>query len=106
MRKSILLLLLLLSVGLEACLPKAQITSSPTTTSVALAPTSIRLAPTTVKTIPPVSVLSTYSGCTVVTQKPTPGPTPETIYPAINDADWVKGPATAKVTIIEYSDFQ
>jgi protein-disulfide isomerase len=46
------------------------------------------------------------SGCTVISQKPTPGPTAETVYPPITASDWVKGPSDAKVTIIEYSDFQ
>jgi hypothetical protein len=35
-----------------------------------------------------------------------PDPTAESIFPPVSETDWVKGPASAKVTIIEYSDFQ
>jgi hypothetical protein len=45
-------------------------------------------------------------GCTVVSPFPTPGPTQESLYPSQKDTDWSKGPDNAKVTIIEYSDFQ
>jgi hypothetical protein len=30
----------------------------------------------------------------------------ESLYPPVSDGDWIKGPETAEVTIIEYSDFQ
>jgi hypothetical protein len=43
--------------------------------------------------------------CTVVSFAPTPGPTEQSLFPPVNDKDWVQGPPTATVTIIEYSDF-
>jgi hypothetical protein len=55
--------------------------------------------------VPTESVLPD-TGCTAVTKKPAPGATQETIYPPVTAADHAKGPASAKVTIIEYSDFQ
>jgi hypothetical protein len=100
MRKSILLLLLLTAVLLVGCLPQVQATPTSTPT------TSARPAPTVVLSVPTQAALSPDSGCTVVTQKPTPGPTAESIFPPVTETDWVKGPADAKVTIIEYSDFQ
>jgi hypothetical protein len=100
MKKSILLFLMLLAVSLTGCLPKAQAT--PTTTATAEA----RPVPTVVLTVPTQSAFLPDPGCTVITKKPTPGPTAESIYPPITDADHVKGPEDAKVTIIEYSDFQ
>ncbi len=109
MRKVILLFLLAAAVVLTGCLPQAQATTpgSPTATSSSLPyATSSRPAPTVVLTVPAQAALLPDSGCTVITQKPTPGPTPVPIYPPITDTDWVKGPASAKVTIIEYSDFQ
>ncbi len=102
MKKSFLLFLMLLVVSLTGCLPREQAT--PTSTSTA--PTEARLAPTVVLTVPTQSAFLPDPGCTVVTKKPTPGPTAESIYPPVTDTDHVKGPKDAKVTIIEYSDFQ
>lgn len=99
MRKVYLILPILVTLLLAGCLPQAMAT--PTVT-----PTRARPAPTVVLTVPAQSSISPDSGCTVITQKPTPGPTAESIFPAVGDSDWVKGPASAKVTIIEYSDFQ
>jgi hypothetical protein len=44
--------------------------------------------------------------CTVVSREPTPGPTEQSLIPPVNETDWVHGPEDAKVTIIEYGDFQ
>ena len=49
---------------------------------------------------------SDEANCTVVSRQPTPGPTEQSIVPAISDADWFHGPEDAKVNIIEYGDFQ
>jgi hypothetical protein len=100
MRRYILLFLMLTAVGLAGCLPEVQATITLTKTSVA------HPAPTVILTVPAQSALSPASGCTVITKKPTPGPTAESIFPPVSATDWVKGPASAKVTIIEYSDFQ
>ncbi len=100
MRKIVLLFLMLIAVVLSGCLPQTQASPTSTTTTVA------HPAPTTVVTVPAQASILPDSGCTVITQKPTPGPTAETIYPPITGADWIKGPDTAKVTILEYSDFQ
>lgn len=45
-------------------------------------------------------------GCTVVSRQPTPNPTQESLLPPAGEEDWSKGPPDAKVTIIDYSDFQ
>jgi hypothetical protein len=45
-------------------------------------------------------------GCTVVSFNPTPEPTLQALFPSPGEEDWIKGPDTAAVTIIEYSDFQ
>jgi hypothetical protein len=96
MRKYVIPILMLVAVGLAGCLSQEQ---TPTLTVA-------RPAPTVVLTVPDESALSPDSGCTVITRAPTPGPTEESIFPPVGETDWVKGPATAKVTIIEYSDFQ
>lgn len=104
MKKSFLILLLLLAVGLSGCLPQA--TASPTPAATATATAVSLPSPTAGLIVPGENALLPDAGCTVVTQKPTPGPTPEAIYPAITAADHTKGPADARVTIVEYSDFQ
>ena len=102
MKKLFLLLLILLAVSLAGCKPQEGTASIPTLTPT----TEARPAPTVVLTVPTQASLLPDSGCTVITQKPTPGPTAESIFPPVSDADHVKGPASAKVTMIEYSDFQ
>ena len=98
MRKSIMLLFLLAAVILSGCLAQGQTTSPSSTNS--------QPAPTIVLKVPAQTSLAPVSGCTVVSQKPTPGPTQPPTYPLVSESDWVKGLANAKVTIIEYSDFQ
>jgi protein-disulfide isomerase len=100
MRKYLLLTLMLAAVVLSGCLPQVQATPTSTATATSQ-PASAALV-----TLPTQAELLPDSGCTVVTQKPTPGPTPIPVYPPVTGSDWVKGPASAKVTIIEYSDFQ
>jgi hypothetical protein len=46
------------------------------------------------------------SNCTVVSRPPTPGPTEQSLVPPVDETDWSHGPEDAKVTIIEYGDFQ
>jgi hypothetical protein len=104
MRKLFPLFLLLMAVTLVSCTPQVQAT--PTLSPTSTATTQARPAPTVVLTVPSGAPLFPDSGCTVITKKPTPGPTAESIFPRVSDTDWVKGPDTAKVTIIEYSDFQ
>lgn len=91
---------MLTGIALAGCLPQTQAIPISTTTPIA------RPAPTTVVTVPAQAALFPDAGCTVVTKKPTPGATAESIYPPITSTDWIKGPDSAKVTIIEYSDFQ
>lgn len=64
--------------------------------------------PTTSTPVPPTNTVPPTSrpGCTVISPMPTPGPTQRSLFPPVSDADWVRGPDTASITIIEYSDFQ
>jgi uncharacterized protein YceK len=110
MRKFYLSLLVLTTLLLAGCLPQVQATSTSTPNSrpvlTATSTVQSQPAPTAVQAVPTQAALFPVSGCTVITRKPTPGPTAESVFPLVNDTDWVKGPATARVTIIEYSDFQ
>lgn len=97
MRKYLLTLLLLASVALTAC-AKSTPTSLPTFT--AAAPTAELEVPQSMELVAP------DSGCTVVAKRPTPGPTQESLFPPASKEDHAKGPDDARVTIIEYADFQ
>lgn len=55
-------------------------------------------------TLPPSTPMADGNGCTSVSAEPTS--TPNSFAPALNDADYIFGPADAPVTIIEYCDFQ
>jgi len=46
------------------------------------------------------------ANCTVVSRPPTPGPTEQSLVSPVSETDWSHGPEDAKVTIIEYGDFQ
>ena len=70
-------------------------TRSPTSTPVPATATTM------LEELPPVP-----SGCTVVTRKYSPEPTQESIFPPVSSTDWIIGPETAAVTLIEYGDFQ
>jgi hypothetical protein len=91
---------MLSAIMFAGCLPQVQATPTLTAT------TNARPAPTIVLTVPALAALSPNSGCTVITKKPTPGPTAISVYPPVTDSDWIKGLSSAKVTIVEYSDFQ
>jgi ABC-type uncharacterized transport system auxiliary subunit len=108
MKKSFLFLVILMAVGLAGCLPKEQATPTSTSisTSTATATTEARPTATVVLTVPTETALLPNSDCTVISRQPTPDPSVESIYPPVTEADHVKGPDDAKVTIIEYSDFQ
>jgi len=45
-------------------------------------------------------------GCTAKSLFPTPDPTAQALFPAVSETDWTRGPITATVTLIEYSDYQ
>lgn len=100
MRKPLLLFILLVSLSLSSCLPETQVSPTATATQKASPVPTISLAlPTEIGV--PVS-----ADCTVVTLRPSPGATAETAYPVVTAADWSEGPADAKITIVEYGDFQ
>jgi cyclophilin family peptidyl-prolyl cis-trans isomerase/protein-disulfide isomerase len=102
-------LLALLALALSACQGASPATvanpynGNPTASS--------NLPPTLAATItPPADTAAAPAavpvGCTVVSAQPTPGPTQESLFPSVSTTDWVRGPADASVTIVEYADFQ
>lgn len=114
MTKKTITLLLLLVVILAACQ-----SSTPSATEPAALETETEQPATSLpsETAPPPPEASPTApaeqafvqgaaNCTVVSRQPTPSPTEQSIVPLISETDWAHGPETAKVTIIEYGDFQ
>lgn len=62
------------------------------------------LGPTT--PFDPISGGAPMEGCTVAASLLQADPTAASLFPAVNEKDWVRGPSGAAVTIVEYSDFQ
>jgi cyclophilin family peptidyl-prolyl cis-trans isomerase/protein-disulfide isomerase len=113
MRKSIFVAILVFSLLLSACAPVA--TVLPPTTNTATLPVAATLKPlstaipaTATPTAEPTAVItqSPPATCVVTPVVPTPDPAAKSVLPAVSDTDWVKGADNAKVTIIEYGDFQ
>jgi len=92
-------LLLTLVFILAACAPRSgAATALATASPAALAPSQT----------PPARAFE--SQCTLVSLVPTPGPAEASLFPTPDEGpeggDWIRGPDTAPVTIIEYSDFE
>jgi len=98
------MVILLLALGLAACQAGQRQSGNAATAapdaSASLA-TTTRPASLTATAGP-----STPPGCTVVSPKPTAGPTQESLFPPVSNQDWAQGAATAAVTLVEYGDFQ
>ena len=114
MVKKTIILLLILSVFLVAC--QSTTTNLPTEPSAEsnVEPDSADTNSTHLPPLPEVSPTPSTEqadnlgevNCTVVSRQPTPGPTEQSLVPAVSDADWTHGPEDASLTIIEYGDFQ
>ena len=115
MVKKLMILAALLMVFLAACQSAAEVsTTSPTANTdpqeevptVAASPTAETAPIATQEEPSEMGESPQEANCTVVSRQPTPGPTEQSIIPAISDSDWTHGPEDARVTIIEYGDFQ
>jgi hypothetical protein len=115
MVKKLLSLVVLLMVFLAACQSAAGIPTTPPPANLdpQEAPPVTAASPTA-QTVPTATQdeasdqieIPQEANCTVVSRQPTPGPTEQSIVPAVSDSDWTHGPENADVTIIEYGDFQ
>jgi hypothetical protein len=102
-------LLLILAVLLTACGGTAALPGEDTPAPVvdtALPPSPTTPAADTPAAPPASPPVNSVAGCTVVSTVSEPDPMIEELFPPVSANDWVKGPETARVTIIEYSDFQ
>lgn len=75
------------------------------------APVQTQTEPYATASVPPTSRAPLPSpthapGCTVKANLPAPDPTVESLLPRLTPEDWTRGPDTAAVTILEYSNFQ
>lgn len=100
--KNIIWSTVLLALLLSACNSQGTQPVLEASATIQAAPTQTAIQPAT----PAPGMVSAEPGCTVVSPNPTPGPTLQALFPAATDADWTRGPLTAAVTIMEYSDFQ
>jgi|YNPNPStandDraft_1061719.scaffolds.fasta_scaffold14523_2 cyclophilin family peptidyl-prolyl cis-trans isomerase/protein-disulfide isomerase len=101
-----LVLIWLVSWMLAAC----QTNPSPVTTSAWLPPnlTPVLITPSSSPQPLTKSHLTRLiaAGCTAKSPRPTPGPTEVSLFPPLNEQDYQRGAANAKVTLIVYCDFQ
>jgi hypothetical protein len=105
MLKRISILLFLAALTMSACQA-----SSPESTSLVPSPSrEVSATPGIVSTIPGTTEpggSDAPPGCTVISPEPTPGPTEQSLFSPVSDADWSFGPKDAQITLLEYSDFQ
>lgn len=106
MKKAALLTIIFAGLLLSACRASSEVETQSAPVS-----TPTRSASQLVNT--PTEDLSQQSaetssppGCTVVSPRPTPGATEQSLFPPVTDRDWTQGPDDAEITLMEYSDFQ
>jgi hypothetical protein len=106
--KKIVPLFLILTVLLAACkgVSATQETPPPNTPTPPPAKTASAPTPTVAPTKATSTARTIAANCTVVSRVSQPDPTQASLFPPVTEKDWAMGPATAKVTFIEYSDFQ
>lgn len=95
-------LIILVTVLLAACSAGIE-TGSPELATPAATAAPVNTQTPAKPTIPPNAV---KMECQVVSLVPTPGPTEVSMFPPVQEDDWVSGNPDAAMTIIEYSDFQ
>jgi cyclophilin family peptidyl-prolyl cis-trans isomerase/protein-disulfide isomerase len=113
MIKRIFFLVVFLALALTACQSANSQANSYANNGNPTAAATLPIAPAATATPPPppaqpsaAAAAEVPPGCTVVSAPPTPGPTQESLFPSVSASDWVRGPADASITIIEYADFQ
>jgi len=108
MKSKILIMLVLAALLLSACQPAQTATPSEETEATS-AETPLA---TDVTAEPPKATLplaasgEPMNGCRVTGSQLQPNPTLVALFPAVSEEDWIIGPSDARVTILEYSDFQ
>jgi hypothetical protein len=89
LRKLLIFLFILLITLLAACGSEVQTPPS-----------------STIRTLAPTPAGTPISTCQKISIKATPDAKETSLFPAVSEKDYVKGPKDAPMTIIEYGDFQ
>ncbi len=108
MKSKILIMLVLATLLLSACQPAQTATPSEATEAIsAEAPQATDVTAEPPKaTLPLAASGEPMNGCRVTGSQLQPNPTLVALFPAVTENDWVKGPSDARVTILDFSDFQ
>ena len=115
MKKTLLIAFILMAVALAACQSSTPtevvgVTEQAADTQAATAAADPTEPATAVPTEASQDVAAKDSAvrmkCTMESFDPTADPEEASIFPPVSESDWVHGPDSAEVTIIEYSDFQ
>jgi len=70
------------------------------------APTPTATLPPPSATLPPSLPQRTPTAAPAATQALPPTPSGESLFPKVTADDWQLGPANARITILEYGDYQ
>jgi len=108
MKSKILILLVLATLLLSACQPAQTATPSEAAeaTSAEAPPAADVTAEPPKATLPLAASGEPMNGCRVTGSQLEPNPTLVALFPAVTENDWAKGPSDARVTILDFSDFQ
>lgn len=108
MRKTLIALLLMAALLVAGCQGSSNGTAGTATSqqSEAYASATPEPAAAATRVQPTVELAAAPPGCTVISPQPTAGPTEQSVFPQVEDADWKFGPTDAAVTFVEYGDFQ
>ena len=100
-------LIVLAAFLLGACAKSSEPTATQAPSPTAQRPTATD-APTPTATNAPTAAPTLVAPTTAIEIEPSPAPTgtPLASFLDARPDDWVRGPASAQVTIVEYSDFQ
>ena len=104
MTKKILFIFFILALTLVAC--SANEPTQEATVEVADTPSPIPPQPTATATKVQLSGDGSLMACNVVSLLPPIDPTQAAVFPPVSEDEWTQGAEDARVTIVEYADFQ
>jgi protein-disulfide isomerase len=106
MTKKILFIFFILALTLVACTTNEPTPTQETTVEVADTPSPRPPQPTATATKVQLSGDGSLMACNVVSLLPPIDPTQAAVFPPVSEDEWTQGAEDARVTIVEYADFQ